>query len=254
MGLLSGKKILIVGIANNQSIAYGCAKAMHEAGASLAITYLNEKAKPHVEPIATEFGAELFMPLDVTNPTQQQALFAQIKEYWGSLDGVLHSIAFAPKEDLHGRVIDSSPAGFAQAMDISCHSFMRLAHDAEPLMSEGGCLLTMSYYGGERVIRNYNMMGPVKAALEMSAKYMAAELGQQKIRVNTLSTGPVRTRAASGLAHFDALMQEAANRAPLHQLVEIEQIGHMAAFLMSDHAKHVTAQTIYVDAGYNSIG
>lgn len=252
--MLAGKKGLIVGIANEGSIAWGCAQAFHAAGAELAVTYLNDKAKPYVQPLAEQLGAPIFMPLDVTQPEQQEALFAEITRRWGKLDFLLHSIAFAPKADLLGRVVDSSAQGFAVAMDISCHSLMRLARSAELLMKDGGTILTMSYYGAEKVVSHYNLMGPVKAALEASMRYLAAELGQKNIRVNALSTGPVKTRAASGLAEFDRLMNEAAEKAPLHQLVTLEQIGAMAAFLVSDNARQVTGQVVYVDAGYNIRG
>lgn len=249
-----GKKGLVVGIANDASIAWGCARALRAHGAELAVTYLNDKAKGYVQPLADALDAPLCMKLDVTQPAEQDALFAAIAARWGRLDFVLHSIAFAPKADLQGRVVDCSAAGFAQAMDVSCHSLMRLAKAAEPLMQGGGSILTMSYYGAEKVVTHYNLMGPVKAALEASMRYLAAELGERGIRVNALSAGPVATRAASGLAHFDKLMEEAASRAPLHQLVTLEQIGEMAAFLVSDNARQVSGQTIYVDAGYNVKG
>lgn len=252
--MLQGKKGLVVGIANDSSIAWGCAEAFRKNGAELAVTYLNEKAEKYVRPLAEKLQSPIIMELDVTSPQQQEALFAAIKEKWGRLDFILHSIAFAPKADLTGRVTDCSVEGFCQAMDISCHSLIRLAKSAEPLMKDGGSIITMSYYGAEKVVTHYNLMGPVKAALESTAKYLAAELGQQKIRVNALSTGPVKTRAASGLTDFDRLMEESAAKAPLHQLVTLEQIGQMAAFLVSDNAQQVTGQTIYVDAGYNSIG
>ncbi len=254
MSMLAGKKGLVVGIANEHSIAWGCAKAFHDHGAEVAVTYLNDKAKTYVQPLADKLNAPIFMKLDVTQPQEQEALFAAIAEKWGKLDFLLHSIAFAPKEDLQGRVVDSTSAGFTQAMDVSCHSLMRLAKAAEPLMKDGGSILTMSYYGAEKVVTHYNLMGPVKAALEASVKYLSAEMGSQHIRVNALSPGPVKTRAASGLTDFDKLMEEAASKAPLHQLVTLEQIGEMAAFLVSDNAKQVTGQTIYVDAGYNVRG
>lgn len=252
--MLKGKKGLVVGIANQHSIAWGCAKAFHEQGAELAVTYLNDKAQPYVEPLADQLETPIIAKLDVTKPNEQEQLFTTISEQWGKLDFLLHAIAFAPKDDLHGRVIDSSSEGFMNAMDVSCHSLMRLAQSAEPLMKKGGSILTISYYGAEKVVDNYNLMGPVKAALEASVRYMAHELGEEHIRVNALSTGPVKTRAASGLSHFDELMQKAAKEAPLHQLVTIEQIGAMAAFLVSDNATQVTGQTVYVDAGYNTIG
>ncbi len=254
MSLLAGKKGLVVGIANDASIAWGCAKSFHIHGAELAITYLNNKSQAYVHSLAEKLNAPICMKLDVTQATEQEALFAAIVEKWGKLDFLLHSIAFAPKKDLQGRVVDSTSAGFTQAMDVSCHSLMRLAKAAEPLMKDGGSILTMSYYGAEKVVTHYNLMGPVKAALEASVKYLSAELGAQHIRVNALSTGPVKTRAASGLTDFDKLMEAAASKAPMHQLTTLEQIGQMAAFLVSDNAKQITGQTIYVDAGYNIMG
>lgn len=251
---LKGKKGLVVGIANDRSLAWGCAKAFRDAGAELAITCLNEKACPHIEPLARQLESPIFLQLDVTKPDQEKALFDAIAQQWGGLDFALHSIAFAPKADLHGRVTDCSVEGFLQAMDISCHSFIRMARACEPLMKQGGSLLTMSYYGAQRVVQNYNLMGPVKAALEASVRELAVELGSGRIRVNALSSGPVQTRAATGLAHFDKLISEAAEKAPLHQIVTIEDVGAMAAFLVSDSARHVTGQVIFVDAGYNVIG
>jgi enoyl-[acyl-carrier protein] reductase I len=245
---------LIVGMANDQSLAWGCAEALREAGADLAITYQNEKARRFVEPLAQELEAPIFAPLDVTDPAQVEALFAEITERWGGLDFLLHSIAYAPKDDLHGRVVDSSVEGFRMAMDVSCHSLIRLARYAEPLMAGGGSILTMSFYGSEKVVPGYGIMGPVKAALEASVRYLADELGAQGIRVNALSTGPVRTRAASGLSHLDELIRLASDKAPLHQLVTVEQIGEMAAFLLGPKARFVTGQTIYVDSGYNVVG
>ena len=247
-------KGLIVGLANDQSIAWGCAKAFRAQGADLAITWLNEKTKVFIEPLAQEVSAPIFLPLDVTDETQMDAVFAEIAAQWGKLDFILHSIAFAPREDLQGRITDCSVEGFKTAMDISCHSLIRLARRAEPLMEKGGSILTMSYYGAEKAIENYNLMGPVKAALESSVRYLARDLGVKNIRINVLSPGPVKTRAASGLSHFDALMEKAAAHAPIRSLVSIEQIGEAAAFLASDKAKNITGQTIYVDNGYNTIG
>lgn len=249
--LLKGKKGLVVGIANEHSIAAGCAKAFAATGASLAITYLNDKAKPHVEPVAEAIGAEIFMPLDVEADGQLESVFAEIESRWGKLDFVLHSIAYCPVEDLHGRVVDCSQNGFARAMDVSVHSFIRMARLAEPLMSDGGCLLTVSYYGAEKVVDHYNIMGPVKATLEATTRYMAAELGPKGIRVNALSPGPIATRAASGIAHFDALIEEARARAPKRRLVNVEEVGALATCLVSDYARSVTGNIAYVDAGYH---
>lgn len=251
MESLKGKKGLIVGIANEHSIAWGCAKAFHEAGADLAITYLNKKAEPYVRPLAEEVNASIIMPLDVTNETEMQGLFKQIENTWGKLDFLLHAIAFAPQDDLRGRVTDCSKEGFLTAMDISCHSFTRIAMHAEPLMKDGGCLLTTTYYGGEKVVKHYGMMGPVKAALESMVKYMAAELGEKKIRVNALSPGPVATRAASGISNFDELLEEAQAGSPQHELICTNCIGAYAKFLVSDEARLVTGSTVYIDAGFN---
>lgn len=251
---LRGKKGLVVGIANDQSIAYGCARAFREAGADLAVTYLNDKARPHTEPLSKALEAELFLPCDVREEGQVEALFQAISDRWGRLDFLLHSIAFAPREDLHGRVTDCSCAGFDMAMNVSCHSFIRMARHAEPMMTEGGALMTMSYYGAEKVVDRYNLMGPVKAALEASVRYLAVELGQKNIRVYAVSPGPLKTRAASGIDRFDELMDQAASRAPNHALVTIEQVGDVAAFLASGAAAGMTGNVVYVDNGYNVVG
>lgn len=251
---LHGKKGLIVGIANQHSIAFGCAQAMRAQGATLALTYLNEKAQAHVQPLAEQLEADIFAQLDVQQPEQLDALFAQIRQRWGRLDFVLHAIAYAPAADLHGRLVDSSAAGFAQAMDISCHSFLRMARLAEPLMSEGGALVTMSYYGAQKVIANYGLMGPVKAALEATVRYLAAELGPAGIRVHAVSPGPIRTRAASGIGAFEQLLDRAAQRAPAHQLVTIEDVGAVTALLCSDAARAMTGNVTFVDAGYHVMG
>jgi enoyl-[acyl-carrier protein] reductase I len=251
---LEGKRGLVVGIANDSSIAFGCAKAFRALGAELAVTYLNAKAERHVKPLADELEASLFLPLDVRNEGELEAVFTAIQEKWGKLDFVLHSIAFAPKEDLHARVVDSSQAGFLLAMDVSCHSFVRMAKLAEPLMTDGGCLQTVTFYGGEKVVDHYNLMGPVKAALESVTRYMAAELGAKGIRVHALSPGPLATRAASGIDGFDELMARAAERAPTHHLVTIEDVGAYAAFLASDAAKSLTGSVAFIDGGYNIVG
>lgn len=251
---LAGKKGLIVGIANEHSIAYGCAEAFRDAGAELAITYLNEKAEPYVRPLAEKLKSPIIVPCDVREPGQLEAIFARIEKDWGKLDFLLHSIAFAPKEDLHSRVVDSSQAGFSLAMDVSCHSFIRMARLAEPLMKDGGCLLTVTFYGSEKVVEDYNLMGPVKAALESSVRYMAAELGQKNIRVHALSPGPLKTRAASGIDRFDELLERTRERMPDHQRVAIEDVGNVAAFLVDDAAKALTGNVEYIDGGYHILG
>ena len=251
---LADKKGLVIGIANQHSIAYGCARAFHALNAELAITYLNEKAKPYVEPLARELGAPLLLPCDVREAGQLEAVFQAITEHWGRLDFALHAIAFAPKEELHGRLTDCSRDGFLLAMDVSCHSFIRMARLAEPLMGRGGALFTMSYYGAEKVIEHYNVMGPVKAALESAARYLAYELGPKGIRVHAISPGPIKTRAASGIDHFDELIDRAAKRAPEQRLVTIEDVGAATAALATDYAKLITGETVYVDGGYHIMG
>jgi enoyl-[acyl-carrier protein] reductase I len=250
---LDGKKGLIVGIANEHSVAYGCAKIFRELGAELAVTYLNEQAEPYVRPLAEKLDSPIIVPCDVREPEKLEKVFETISEQWDRLDFLLHSIAYAPKEDLHARVIDCSQAGFALAMDVSCHSFIRMAKLAEPLMKEGGCLLTITFYGSEKVVEHYNLMGPVKAALESTVRYMAAELGPKGIRVHSISPGPLKTRAASGLDHFDELLERAAAKAPLHSLVSIEDVGSVAAFLVGDWAKAITGDTVFVDSGYHIV-
>jgi enoyl-[acyl-carrier protein] reductase I len=247
--VLEGKKALVCGIANEHSIAWGCAKAFRELGAELAITYTGEKTRNYVEPLAREVGAPIFMPLDVTKQEDIAAVFAQIEQQWGQLDLFVHSIAWAPKEDLQGGILNSSAEGFGQAMDISCHSFVRMARLAAPLMKDGGAMFTMSYYGANKVVANYNLMGPVKAALEACARYLAYELGPQRIRVHAISPGPLKTRAGSGIKDFDLLLAEAAERAPLGELVDIMDVGFTCAFLATPYARRLSGETMYVDGG-----
>lgn len=251
---LSGKKGLVAGLANANSIAYGCARAFVEAGAELLVSYGNPKAEPHVRPLAGSLGNPAMMLCDVTDEVQLNALFDRISRDWGRLDFLVHSIAFAPTRDLHGRVVDCSREGFATAMDISCHSFIRMAKLAEPLMTAGGSLLTMSYYGAEKVVPNYNVMGPVKAALEATVRYLAAELGPAGIRVYALSPGPIATRAASGIQGFDELLQAAESRAPARRLVTTEEVGALATALVGDAGRGLSGQTVYVDGGYHIMG
>lgn len=251
--MLKGRKALVVGVANDSSIAYGCARAFSELGADLALSYLNEKARPHVEPLARELGARIFMPLDVSVPGEMEALFGTIERDWGRLDILVHSIAWAPKDDLQGGLLSCSAEGFAKAIDVSCHSFIRMARLAAPLMKEGGTMIAMSYLGANRVVPNYNVMGPVKAALEASCRYLAFELGPQGIRVHAMSPGPLNTRAASGLKDFDLLLAEAAQKAPLGELVDIMDVGFTCAYLATPYARRVSGGTIYVDGGVNII-
>ena len=249
--LLEGKKGLVIGIANEQSIAWGCAAAFRALGAELAVTYLNDKAKKYVEPLAHELEAPIVMPLDVRMPGQMEAVFERIAKDWGQLDFAVHSIAFSPKEALHGRVVDVARDGFLATMDISCWSFIRMAHLAEPLMSRGGTLFTMTFYGSQVVVENYNIMGVAKAALESAVRYIAAELGPKGIRVHAISPGPLATRAASGIPEFDELLSKAKTKAPTRNLVSIEDVGMTTAFLAHDAARLITGDTIYVDGGYH---
>ncbi len=249
MSALKGKVALIVGVANSHSIAAGCAQAIADAGAEVVLTYLNPRAKPYVQPVADAVGAKLLLPLDVEVSGQMEAVFAAMKERWGRLDILVHSIAFCPADDLHGRVIDCSQGGFARAMDISVHSLIRMAQQVEPLMANGGTILTMTYYGGEKVVDHYNIMGPVKAALEGTMRALAVELGPKRIRVNAISPGPLQTRAGSGIAHFDELIDAARARAPEQSLVTIEDVGSVAAMLASDGARSISGDIAYVDGG-----
>lgn len=251
---LSGKRGLVIGIANADSIAYGCAQAFQALGADLAATYVNAKAEPHVRPLAEGLGASLILPCDVREPGQLEAVFDRIRDEWGQLDFLVHSIAFAPREDLHARVVDCSRDGFLMAMDVSVHSFIRMAHLAEPLMNDGGCLMNVSFYGSEKVVQHYNLMGPVKAALEATTRYLAAELGEKGIRVHSLSPGPLKTRAASGIDRFDELLARAAEQAPLRHQVTVQDVGAYAAFLASDAARAITGSVPYIDGGYNILG
>ena len=249
--VLKGAKALVVGIANEHSIAYGCARAFRELGADLAVTYLNEKSKGYVEPLAKALEAPIFLPLDVARPGELEALFAAIGRQWGQLDILVHSIAWAPKDDLQGGLLDCTAEGFAKAMDISCHSFVRMAKLAVPLMKKGGTMFAMSYYGANKVVPNYNVMGPVKAALEASCRYLAYELGGKGIRVHAISPGPLKTRAASGLKDFDLMLNDAAQRAPLGELVDIMDVGFTCAYLATPYARRLSGETLYVDGGVN---
>ena len=251
--VLKGKKALVAGIANEHSIAYGCAKAFRQWGADLAITYLNEKAKAFVGPLAEELEAQVFMPLDVSKPGELEALFERIQKNWDRLDILVHSLAFAPKDDLQGGLLNCSAEGFGKAIDISCHSFIRMARLAVPLMKDGGTLFTMTFHGAQKVVSNYNVMGPVKAALESVCRYLAYELGSRNIRVHTISPGPLKTRASSGLKDFDLLVDEAASRAPLGKLIDIMDVGFTCAYLASPFARHITGEILYIDGGLSSM-
>src|SRR5271157_1818007 len=251
--VLAGQKALVIGVANDDSIAYGCAKAFRAVGADLAISWRNEKAKSRVEPLARGLEASITGEVDVAVPGQLEAMFDQIRSKWGRLDILIHSIAFAPKADLQGGILNCSAEGFAKAMDISCHSFVRMAKLAAPLMTQGGTMFAMSYFGATRVVPNYNVMGPVKAALEAACRYLAYELGPQGIRVHAISPGPLKTRAASGLKDFELLLNEAAHKAPLGELIDIMDVGFTCAYLATPFARRMTGELIYVDGGANLV-
>jgi enoyl-[acyl-carrier protein] reductase I len=252
--VLAGQKALIVGVANDRSIAWGCAQAMHRAGAEIAMTYLNDKARAYVEPLAQAVEAPLLLPLEVRDAVQVEAVFEAVAAKWGRLDIFVHSIAFAPREALAGRVTDCPREGFLTAMEVSCWSLLDLTRRAEVLMTCGGTIFAMSYHGANEVIENYGIMGPVKAGLESAVRYLAAELGPKGIRVHAISPGPLATRAASGIPDFDALMARVAERAPARRLVTIEEVGAACVFLASSYAGAMTGDTIYIDGGYHILG
>jgi enoyl-[acyl-carrier protein] reductase I len=251
---LAGRKGLVVGIANEYSLAWSAAQHFGNAGAELAITYLNDKAKPFVEPLAKQLSATIFLPCNVSIPGQLESIFDAVRSQWGRLDFLFHAIAWARKEDLHGRLTDCSAEGFAESMLISCHSFIQMAKLAEPLLDKGGSLMTLSYYGAEKVVDHYNVMGPVKAALEASVRYLAHELGPKNIRVNAISAGAVATRAASGIEHFDELLNETRRKSPLRRTIESCEVGRVALLLASDYTAAMTGEVLYVDAGFHIEG
>ena len=247
--LMKGKRGLIMGVANKNSIAWAIAEQLHAQGAEIAFTYQGEALERRVRPLAESIGSKIIVPCDVTDDASMDACFDTLKKEWGEIDFLVHSIAFCVATDLHGRVVDCSRAGFAQAMDISVHSLIRMAQRAEPLMTKGGTILTMTYYGGEKVVDHYNIMGPVKAALDGTMRALAVELGPKGIRVNAISPGPLQTRAGSGIAHFDELIDAARSRAPEQTLVTIKDVGDVAVMLASDGMGRVTGDVTYVDGG-----
>tara|TARA_R110002074_G_scaffold19958_5_gene63343 strand:- start:1421 stop:2266 length:846 start_codon:yes stop_codon:yes gene_type:complete len=246
---LSGRKGLVIGIANERSLAWPAAMHFRQAGAELAITYVNDRTKPHVAPLAARLEAPIVLPCDVGIPAQLDAVFGAIAERWGKLDFILHAVGSVPPADLHGRLTDCSAEGFAQAMTVSVHSLIRMARLAEPLMAGGGSLITLSYLGGEKVVEHYNVMGPVKAALESTVRYLAHELGPANIRVNAISAGPVQTRAASGLTGFSGLLAATARTAPLRRNIQADEVGRAALLFASDYTCGITGEVLHVDAG-----
>ncbi len=256
MGFLNGKRALIVGVASNRSIAWGIAQAMRREGAELAFTYQGEKLKSRVEEMATECGSSLYFPCDVGDDAQIDTLMTDLGKRWDGLDIVVHSVAFAPREQLEGRFVDSvTREGFRMAHDISAYSFVALAKAAYPLMKgRQGALLTMTYAGAVRAIPNYNVMGPAKASLEASVRFLAQDLGPEGIRVNAISAGPIKTLAAAGISGFRGMLSKAEEASPLRRNVTIDEVGNVGAFLCSDLASGITGEITYVDAGYNILG
>jgi len=252
--LLRGKKGLILGLANNRSIAWGIAKAAHNAGAELAFTYQGDAMKKRVEPLAAELNAFVCGHCDVADAASMDAVFAAIREKWGRLDFMVHAIGFSDKDELTGRYVDTSEANFLKTMQISVYSFTALAQRAEKLMTEGGSMLTLTYYGAEKVMPNYNVMGVAKAALEASVKYLAVDLGKKNIRVNAVSAGPIKTLAASGIGDFRYILKWNEYNAPLRRTVTIEEVGDSALYLLSDLSRAVTGEILHADSGYNVIG
>ena len=252
--LMADKKVLIVGIANDKSIAYGCAKKLKEQGAELAITYLNDKAERFVRPLADELDASIVMPLDVTVPGQMDAVFAEIEKQWGELDGLIHSLAFCPIEDLHAPISECSREGFLQAMDVSCYSFIEMAAKAKGLMPKGGSLINFSYLGSALATGDYNIMGCAKASLEAATRYLARDLGPKHIRVNCISPGTIATRAAGGIKDFEAMLDYNKQKAVDHQLPTTEEVGGAALYYLSDLSRGVTGTTHYVDHGVCIVG
>jgi enoyl-[acyl-carrier protein] reductase I len=252
--LMAGKKGLIMGVANNRSIAWGIAKAAAAQGAEIALTYQGEALKKRVGPLSAELGTEFVMPCDVTDPASMDAVFAELKSTWGKLDFLVHAIAFSDKSELDGRYVDTSEKNFTQTMLVSCYSLTALAARAEKLMPAGGSILTLTYYGAEKVMPHYNVMGVAKAALEASVRYLAADLGKNGIRVNAISAGPIKTLAASGIADFRYILKWNEYNSPLRRTVTIEEVGGAGLYLLSDLARGVTGEVHHVDAGYHVQG
>ncbi len=253
-GLMAGKKGLIMGVANDRSIAWGIARAAADAGAELAFTYQGDALKRRVVPLAQSIDCDFVMPCDVTDEASINDLFAEIERKWGKLDFVIHAIAYADKDELKGRYVDTSAGNFRNSMLISCYSFTAIANRAEPLMTDGGSMVTLTYYGAERVMPHYNVMGVAKAALEASVRYLAVDLGPKNIRVNAISAGPIKTLAASGIGDFRQILRWNELNAPLKRNVTIEQVGNSALFLISDLGEGVTGEVLHVDSGYHVVG
>jgi enoyl-[acyl-carrier protein] reductase I len=255
MGMFDGKKVLVLGVANDRSIAWGIAEALHREGATLAFNYLNEALERRVRPLADSIGCKNVYPCDVQSYEQIDTLFETIKKEWGTIDAVVHSLAFADKEDLSNRFVNTTRAGFQLALDVSAYSLIAVAKRALPLMAEkGGSIVTLTYLGAERVVPNYNVMGVAKAALEASVRYLASDLGQHNIRVNAISAGPIKTLAASGIPEFRSMLAAFAEKAPLKRNVTTEDVGNTGLYLLGPLSSGVTGEVVYVDCGFNVMG
>jgi enoyl-[acyl-carrier protein] reductase I len=253
-GLMAGKRGLVLGLANNRSIAWGIAKSAADHGAQIALTWQGDALKKRVEPLAAEIGAMLAGACDVTDPASVDAVFAKIEKEWGTLDFVVHAVAFSDKDELDGRYVDTTSANFDKTLNISCYSFTAIAQRAEKLMTKGGSLLTLTYYGAEKWMPHYNVMGVAKAALEASVRYLAADLGEKNIRVNALSAGPIKTLAASGIGDFRYILKWNELNSPLRRTVSIDEVGDAALYFLSDLSRGVTGEIHHVDAGYHIVG
>ena len=253
-GLLSGKRGLVFGVANNRSIAWGIAKAAHDAGAELAFTYQGDSLEKRVRPLAAELGAKVVGHCDVTDAATIDAVFSEIEKSWGKLDFIIHCIAFSDKDELTGRYVDTSADNFSRSMLISCYSFTAIAQRAEKLMVDGGSMVTLTYYGAEKWMPHYNVMGVAKAALEASVRYLAADLGPKNIRINAISAGPIKTLAASGIGDFRYILKWNEYNSPLRRTVTIEEVGDTAVYLVSDMGRGMTGEILHVDAGYHVVG
>ncbi len=252
--LMAGKHGIVFGVANNRSIAWGITKAITAQGAEVALTYQGDALKKRVEPLAAEVGAKLVLPCDVTDTASMDAVFAAVAKEWGSLDFIVHAVAFSDKDQLDGRYVDTTEENFAKTMNVSCYSLTAMAKRAEPLMTNGGSILTLTYYGAEKVMPHYNVMGVAKAALETSVQYLAADLGKNNIRVNAISAGPIKTLAASGISDFRYILKWNEYNSPLRRTVTIEDVGGGGLYLLSDLSAGVTGEVLHIDAGYHVVG
>jgi enoyl-[acyl-carrier protein] reductase I len=254
MGLMQGKRVVVFGVANDHSIAWAIAQALHREGATLAFTHVNEAIERRVRPLAESLGVSLVLPCDVSRDNDIAAVFTALGESWQAVDGVIHAVAFAPRDELKGRFIDTTRAGFQLALDVSAYSLVAIARVAEPMLAPGASILTLTYFGAEKVVANYNVMGVAKAALEASVRYLAWDLGSRAVRVNAISAGPLRTLSSAGVSGFKSMLHHHAERAPLRRNTTLDDVAHTALYLCSDLGAGVTGEVLHVDGGYNVMG